>query len=142
MTPDEIRIVEALAGCSFLPGSSQKRFIRHLNARDRAKPLTGRQAAYLWAIAWSWRRQLPPELVTLARAKSGGIGIRGRKAIEEYFEWLRQQNGRRSDLPLRRRKEGAESSQSNCPGAVHTEPSHLADAVMRAAPGQDSFALD
>jgi hypothetical protein len=78
MTADEIRIVQALYGCSFLPGSTQKRFVRQMFHRDRAKPLTDRQKAYLWAIAWSWRRQLPGVLVDLARRYSGGIGIRGR----------------------------------------------------------------
>lgn len=79
MTPDEIRIVEALAGCSFVPGSSPKRFVRQLSGRDRAKPLSDRQRAYLWSVAWSWRRQLPRELALLAREKSGGVGIRGRQ---------------------------------------------------------------
>ncbi len=84
MTPHEIAIVEALYPCSFLPGSSQKRFIRQMFARDRAKALTVRQAAYLWAIAWSWRRQLAVDLVDLARMYSGGVGIRGSKAIESW----------------------------------------------------------
>ena len=82
MTPDEICIVEALAGCSFVPGSSPKRFVRQLAGRDRAKPLSDRQRAYLWAIAWSCRRQLPRDLVELARTMSGGVGLRGR-AINE-----------------------------------------------------------
>ncbi len=82
MSPDEIRIVEALYGCSFCPGSSQKRFVRQMFGRDRSKPLTDRQRAYLWAIAWSWRRQLPRELVKMARGYSGGIGIRGRQILE------------------------------------------------------------
>ena len=77
MTPDEIHIAEALARCSFVPGSSPKRFARQMDARDRSRPLTDRQRAYLWAIAWSWRRQLPPDLVAMARKYSGGIGIRG-----------------------------------------------------------------
>jgi len=85
MTPDEIRIVEALAGCSFCPGTSQKRFVRQMAARDRAKPLTERQRAYLWAVAWSWRRQLPRRLVDLAHEYSGGVGIRGRKICEERY---------------------------------------------------------
>jgi hypothetical protein len=79
MRTEEIRIIEALAGCSFVPGSSPKRFVRQLSSRDRAKALTDRQRAYLWAIAWSWRRQLPQDLVELAREKSGGVGIRGRQ---------------------------------------------------------------
>lgn len=83
MTPDEIRIVEALARCSFVPGSSPKRLVRQLSGRDRAKPLTDRQRAYLWAIAWSWRRQLPADLVAPARKYSGGTGIRGRQINSE-----------------------------------------------------------
>ena len=77
MSPDEVLIAEALAGCSFLPGSGPKRFVRQMADRDRNRPLTERQRAYLWAIAWSWRRQLPPDLVALARTYSGGFGIRG-----------------------------------------------------------------
>ena len=80
MTPEEIAIIEALYGCTFLPGSSQKRFVRQMFARDTAKPLTERQKAYLWAIAWSWRRQLPASMVELARIYSGGVGLRRRAA--------------------------------------------------------------
>ena len=83
MTPDEIRIVDALTHCSFCPGSSPKRFVRQMAARDQGCALTERQRAYLWAIAWSWRRQLPNVLVDLARRYSGGVGIRGRKVNEE-----------------------------------------------------------
>ena len=54
-------------------------------ARDRKRALTERQRAYLWAIAWSWRRQLPSELVDLARRYSGGVGIRGRDVNEERY---------------------------------------------------------
>ena len=82
MSPDEILIVEALYGCSFCPGSSQKRFVRQMFGRDRGKALTDRQRAYLWAIAWSWRRQLPRALAEMARSYSGGIGIRGRQILE------------------------------------------------------------
>ena len=34
MTPDEVLIVQALASCSFIPGSSPKRFVRQLAGRD------------------------------------------------------------------------------------------------------------
>ena len=78
MTPDEIRILDALVGCSFLPGSGQKRFVRQMHSRERSRALSDRQRDYLWAIAWSWRRQLPADLVALARRYSGGVGIRGR----------------------------------------------------------------
>jgi hypothetical protein len=82
MTADEGRIVEALYGCSFSPGSSPKRFVRQMFHRDRARPLTERQRSYLWAIAWSWRRQLPRTFVEMAYRYSGGAGIRGRKVLE------------------------------------------------------------
>ena len=88
MTPDEVRIIEALHGCSFAPGSSQKRFVRQMYARDRRKPLTDRQRSYLWAIGWSWRRQLPQQLVELAREHSRGIGIRGKKIHEAEMAML------------------------------------------------------
>jgi hypothetical protein len=86
MTPDEIRIAQALARCSFAPGTSAKRFVRQMEARaanSPAPPLSDRQRAYLWAVAWSWRRQLPRRLVDLAGEYSGGVGIRGRQVLEE-----------------------------------------------------------
>jgi hypothetical protein len=84
VTPDEIRILEALVRCSFAPATSPKRFVRQMTARNRAKPLSDRQRAYLWAIAWSWRRQLPRPLVDLAREYSGGIGIRRWRLEAQY----------------------------------------------------------
>ena len=96
MAPDEIRIVDALTHCSFCPGSSPKRFVRQMAARDQGRALTDRQRAYLWAIAWSWRRQLPNELVDLARRYSCGVGIRGRKVNEErYREHVVRVTGKR-----------------------------------------------
>ena len=80
MTQDEVRIAEALSGCSFAPHTGPKRFVRQLCAGDRQKPLTESHRAYLWAIAWSWRRQLPRELVQLAHRYTGGVGIRGKAA--------------------------------------------------------------
>ncbi|MCL5742977.1 MAG: hypothetical protein M1541_03475 [Acidobacteria bacterium] len=87
MTPEEIRIVEALARCSFAPGTSPKRFVHQMAARaaNSRSPLTDRQRAYLWAVAWSWRRQLPRALADLASEYSGGVGIRGRQVLEERY---------------------------------------------------------
>lgn len=84
MSPDELRIIAALADCSFAPGTSTKRFVRQMSGRTT--PLTDRQRAYLWAIAWSWRRQLSRELVALALQYSGGLGTRGREWNEKRYQ--------------------------------------------------------
>jgi hypothetical protein len=41
--------------------------------------LTDRQRGYLWAIAWSYRKQLPDDLVEIARRESGERGINSHK---------------------------------------------------------------
>ncbi len=81
MTPDELRIIAALQGCSFAPGTSSKRFVRQM--RGRTSPLTDRQRTYLWAIAWSWRRQLGRDLAAIAEEYTGGIGVRAREWNEQ-----------------------------------------------------------
>ena len=86
MTEDEIQIAEALARCSFLPGSGPKRFVRQMADRDRSRPLSDRQRAYLWAIAWSWRRQLPADLVALARKYTGGLGLRSTRSSSNAID--------------------------------------------------------
>ena len=69
MTSDGVAIVAALAGWSFIPGSSPKRFLRQLHAYDGAKPLSERQTAWLFAIASSWRRQLCPGRIYCGSSK-------------------------------------------------------------------------
>lgn len=61
MTATEIAAARALVRCTFLPGLPPKRFVRQMataatNAPET--PLTERQAAYLWRLVWSYRRQL------------------------------------------------------------------------------------
>jgi len=41
--------------------------------------LSDRQRGYLWAIAWSYRKQLPDDLVEIARRESGERGINSHK---------------------------------------------------------------
>jgi hypothetical protein len=50
MTLDEICIAQALSSCRFVPGSPVKRFVRQMAGRDRTKPVSEAQRAYLWAI--------------------------------------------------------------------------------------------
>ena len=66
MTEYEIRLAKALANCSFLPGSSQKRFCRNMGDIARLSPekeLSLRQRHYMELMAWRYRRQLKSEFV-------------------------------------------------------------------------------
>jgi hypothetical protein len=70
MTPFEIRLATALANCSFLPGSSQKRFCRNMGDIARLSPekeLSLRQRHYMEIMAWWYRRQLPNDCVPHAK---------------------------------------------------------------------------
>jgi hypothetical protein len=70
MTPFEIRLATALANCSFLPGSSQKRFCRNMGDIARLSPdkeLSLRQRHYMELMAWRYRRQLPEDCVPHAK---------------------------------------------------------------------------
>lgn len=79
MTADEATIARALNGCRFLPGSYTKRFVRTVAAMSPASELTQRQIEHLWRVAWSYRRQLPKNLVDLAARYSGCQGITKRE---------------------------------------------------------------
>jgi len=66
MTPFEIHLATALANCSFLPGSSQKRFCRNMGDIARLSPekeLSLRQRHYMELMAWRYRRQLPNDCI-------------------------------------------------------------------------------
>ena len=66
MSPYEIKLATALAGCSFLPGSSHKRFCRNMADIARLSPdkeLSLRQRHYMELMAWRYRRQLRDEFV-------------------------------------------------------------------------------
>lgn len=59
MTETERVLAQALAGCSFLPGSWDKRFVHDMAARST---VTEKQAWALLSVAWKYRRQLPPSI--------------------------------------------------------------------------------
>lgn len=73
MTRTEIRAVNALSLCSFLPGSFDKRIVRLWGeaARERPKrPMSEKGRAFMWRLVWKYRRQiLDEELVAAARKK-------------------------------------------------------------------------
>ena len=69
MTSAERQIALALAGCTFLPGSWQKRFARDMAATATHAPdhpLSERQTAWLIRLAHIYRRQLPTVVLAAA----------------------------------------------------------------------------
>lgn len=68
MTPDEIRMGEALGLCRFVPASFDKRFVGEMAAcaRDEAPAITEKQATLLRRMVHRYRRQLPREILALA----------------------------------------------------------------------------
>lgn len=65
MTDDELEIIGALAGCTFVPGHPHKRFVRDMLFAAEADPdreLTDRQRDYLYGLRWRYRRQIPDQV--------------------------------------------------------------------------------
>jgi hypothetical protein len=61
MTDLECKAIDALAGCTFLPGSFDKRIARQwhdMAKRDPLKPMTVKGRACLWRLVWKYRRQI------------------------------------------------------------------------------------
>lgn len=58
MTESDYRTIQALARCSFQPGSWPKRFVRDLASYPPDKDLTEKQQAALARVAWHYRKQL------------------------------------------------------------------------------------
>jgi hypothetical protein len=70
MTEYEIRLAAALSRCSFLPGSSHKRFCRNMGDIARLSPekdISLRQRHLMELMAWRYRRQLSADLVPPAK---------------------------------------------------------------------------
>lgn len=70
MTEFEIELATALARCTFLPGSSHKRFCRNMADVARLSPekeISLRQRHYMELMAWRYRRQIASHLVPHAK---------------------------------------------------------------------------
>jgi hypothetical protein len=63
MTDHQIRVAQALALCTFLTASDDKRFARDMANRSPDLALSERQALHLERLAWRYRRQMPADLV-------------------------------------------------------------------------------
>lgn len=69
MTEIEYKAVRALANCSFLPGTFDKRIARkwaEKAAKDLLAPMTEKGRACLWRLVWKYRRQIDQEIVDYA----------------------------------------------------------------------------
>lgn len=74
MTPDEIKICTSLGSVTFIPGIGAKRLAKNMAdmaARNPGYELTERQRAAVLDIAIKFRRQLPADVVALARRLKG-----------------------------------------------------------------------
>lgn len=74
MTADEIKICRAFSGVVFVPGSRTKRLALDLARDAEINPtyaLSERQRAVVLSIAIRYRRQLPGEIVDLAKTLKG-----------------------------------------------------------------------
>lgn len=91
MTLAEIKVAKALGGCSFQPGSWDKRFCRdlahHANHMPE-RPLSERQGAHLLRLAYKYRRQLSGCVIESAldqmEANADRRAAEGRGALPDF----------------------------------------------------------
>lgn len=69
MTDKQQAQIKLLIGCTFLPASYPKRFVRDMAGRPADYELTVNQAAYLDKLMWQYRRQ-----IGIGKVKALGIG--------------------------------------------------------------------
>ena len=72
MTEDEKTMACALNACCFCPGIGTKRFARsmaYLADMQDDQPITARQSKYLRDAVIRFRRQIPADVVAIARAE-------------------------------------------------------------------------
>lgn len=71
MTPEQQTMAKALNQCALWPGTNTKRFARdmaHLAEHDPNREITPKQAEFLRTAVIRFRRQIPREVVALARS--------------------------------------------------------------------------
>lgn len=75
MNDIDYRTIQALARCSFYPGSWVKRFVRDVSTYPREKELSEKQAAALAKVAWHYRKQLARHGVVVETRPPGVLGV-------------------------------------------------------------------
>jgi len=58
MTPETHEQIKKLAGCTFLPGSSEKRFARMMASYPIEQELTEKQLMFLGVMLYRYRKQI------------------------------------------------------------------------------------
>ena len=65
---DERLAIELLSGCTFLPGSWPKKFVRSLFAGPENQKITVKQRRWIWKLVHRYRRQIKNKRVEAALA--------------------------------------------------------------------------
>jgi hypothetical protein len=91
MSETDYRTIQALARCSFQPGSWPKRFVRDLASYPRDKELTEKQQAALARVAWHYRKQLARHGVAV-ETRPPGVGPDPEAANQRELEQLKAWN--------------------------------------------------
>lgn len=74
MTEVDYKTIQALAKCSFTPGSWNKRFVRDLAQYPPEKELSEKQQAALARVAWHYRQQLSRHGIAVVNKPPDVIG--------------------------------------------------------------------
>lgn len=91
MTDLDYRTIQALARCSFQPGSWVKRFVRDLASYPREKALSKKQQAALARTAWHYRKQLSKHGIAVTE-RPAGVGPDPEAANQRELQKLRDWN--------------------------------------------------
>ena len=98
MTETERRAFLALNGCTFLPGSYDKRFARSFSNPPADYELSEKQRAFLWKLVWKYHRQISSDdLLDIAEdvheaQQKAKLEIEGRALIAAHNEKIRAMN--------------------------------------------------
>jgi hypothetical protein len=75
MTETDYTIIQALARCSFQPGSWTKRFVRDLASKPVEFVLSEKQQAALHRTAWHYRKQLAGFGIAIETRPPDALGV-------------------------------------------------------------------
>lgn len=99
MTDAQAQLIQALARCSMLPGTFDKRFTHDLAEKPRGYALSDRQDEFVRRLAYKYRKQLAAQNPNLATPRPAEMGPDPeRVASEQEYAKLKAWN---SGQPIR-----------------------------------------